>query len=149
MAEGKKNVGCKGTLVFIDESGFSEAPAIRRTWTPRGRTPVLRPKCRSWKRMSAVGGLAYRRDGSRHRVFVRFHSGSVRGPQVLTYLKHLLRHNLNPVEALWAWTKGTRLANVREDTLGPVVRRTRNAIRAVRPSQRLLRGFLRKAGLSL
>jgi transposase len=29
-------------LVFVDESGFSEQPAIRRTWARRGQTPVHR-----------------------------------------------------------------------------------------------------------
>lgn len=189
MAEGKKNTGRKGTLVFVDETGFSESPAIRRTWAPRGQTPVLRPKGRNWERMSAIGGLAYRRDGGQHRVFVRFHMGPVRAPQILAYLKHLMRHvsgrvtviwdrlqghrallvrdwvdtvprlnlvllppyapELNPVEGLWAWMKGTRLANVCEDTIGPVAARAKRSIRVARSCQRRLHGFLRKAGLSL
>lgn len=70
MAPCKKNAGSQGTIVFIDESGFSEGPVIRRTWAPRGRTPVLRPRFRHWRRMSAVGALTYRLDGKRARVFL-------------------------------------------------------------------------------
>jgi hypothetical protein len=29
-------------LAFFDESGISLIPPVRRTWSPRGRTPILR-----------------------------------------------------------------------------------------------------------
>ncbi len=41
-------------VVFLDESGFSTSPHVRRTWAPRGETPVLRHKLR-WERVHAVG----------------------------------------------------------------------------------------------
>jgi transposase len=28
-------------IVFVDESGFSQRPARKRTWAPRGQTPIL------------------------------------------------------------------------------------------------------------
>lgn len=161
---------------------------IRRTWAPRGRTPVLRPKMRSWKRMSAIGALAYRRDGKSN-VLLRFHPGEVRAHQVLVFLRHLLRHlrgrivliwdglqahravlvrqwvqeqkrleivrlpsyapDLNPVEGLWGWTKGTCLANVCDDELAPVVARVRRGIRGLRRRPDLPWAFLDRAGLSL
>jgi len=34
------------TIVFIDESGFMLQPVVRRTWAPRGETPILK----SWDR---------------------------------------------------------------------------------------------------
>lgn len=161
---------------------------IRSTWAPRGKTPVLRTKLRSWKRMSAIGALSYRRCGAA-RIFLRLHRGEVRAPQIRQFLQHLLRHlpgrivvlwdglaahraklirtwadehprirlvrlpayapELNPVEGLWAWTKGTRLANVCADSLDPVARRVRNGMRCARRSSALLWSFLEKAGLSL
>lgn len=57
--------------------------------------------------------------------------------------------DLNPVEAMWSWLKGTALANVCEDTLGPVVRRTRLGAERLRHKDAVLSGFLAKAGLSL
>ena len=138
--------------------------------------------------MSAIGALAYRTDGCRSRVFVKLHRGEVRSEQVLSFLKHLLRHvrgrvvvvwdrlnahrsvlvrewaltqsrlelvllpayapELNPVEGLWAWTKGKLLANVCEDTLEPVVGRVRKGVDGLRRRERVLDGFLAKAGLS-
>jgi transposase len=29
------------TIVFVDESGFSQKPARKRTWAPKGQTPIL------------------------------------------------------------------------------------------------------------
>jgi transposase len=56
---------------------------------------------------------------------------------------------LNPVEGLWAWLKGTCLANVCIDELDPLVERVRDGAQRVRRRQDLLKAFLAKAGLSL
>jgi transposase len=44
--------------VFWDESGVSLLPVTRRTWAPRGVTPVLRHRFK-WKRASLAAGLCY------------------------------------------------------------------------------------------
>jgi DDE superfamily endonuclease len=46
-------------LVFFDESGISLIPPVRRTWSVRGRTPVLRHRV-AWKRASMAAALGYR-----------------------------------------------------------------------------------------
>jgi transposase len=56
---------------------------------------------------------------------------------------------LNPVEGMWAWNKGTQLANVCEDDLRPILTRVRRGIRRVRRQPYLIWRFLDKAGLSL
>lgn len=162
---------------------------MRSTWAPRGRTPVLRPKHRHWKRVSATGAIAYRVD-SKARIFLRFRRGDVHAADVVTFLRHLRRHirgrilivwdglqahrsklvrdwleenprievhrlppyapELNPVEGLWGWTKGTLLANVCEESLDPVIDRVRRGTRALRTGRRyLLWAFLAGTGLSL
>jgi hypothetical protein len=45
-------------LVFWDESGVSLLPVVRRTWAPRGVTPVIRHHF-NWKRMSLAAALCY------------------------------------------------------------------------------------------
>jgi transposase len=41
MAAHKKGAQRAGrTIVFIDESGFMLQPVVRRTWAPRGQTPI-------------------------------------------------------------------------------------------------------------
>jgi DDE superfamily endonuclease len=44
--------------VFWDESGVSLLPVVRRTWAPRGHTPVIRHHFK-WKRVSLAAGLCY------------------------------------------------------------------------------------------
>jgi DDE superfamily endonuclease len=50
-------------LVFFDESGISLIPPVRRSWSPRGRTPVLRHRM-AWKRASMAAALGYRWDAT-------------------------------------------------------------------------------------
>jgi transposase len=45
-------------LVFWDESGASLLPVTRRTWAPRGHTPVIRHHFK-WKRVSMAAALCY------------------------------------------------------------------------------------------
>jgi transposase len=173
----------------MDESGFSEAAVVRRTWAPRGPTPVLHPRGRNLHWMSAMGAIAYHRRSGRARLLLLFQRGAVRSAGVLRFLRHLRRHvqspvvllwdglkahhsaevrawieqqtwltverlpayapELNPVEGLWAWLKGTCLANVCIDELDPLVARVRNGAQRVRRRQDLLKAFIAKAGLSL
>jgi transposase len=189
VARAKKNAARHGaTIVFIDESGFSERPAVRRTWAPRGQTPVLTHRFRSWNNLSVIGALAYRtRSPQRARVFLMTHPGAIRSSQVVRFLRHLRRHirgrvvllwdglnahrsletrayveaqgswltvhrlpayapELNPVEGLWAWSKGAA-ANFCPDSLAPVRRQLRLGRRRLGRHPDLLRGFLHKAGL--
>ena len=54
-------------VVFFDESGISLIPPVRRTWSVRGRTPVLRHRM-AWKKASMAAALGYHPDGSRARL---------------------------------------------------------------------------------
>jgi transposase len=188
LAGSKKNVGVSGTVVFVDETGFSERPPLRRTWGPKGETPVVRQRGRSWRRVSAIGALAYPLDGGEPRVFLVPHEDNTRTPHVLRFLAHLRRHlegrvlivwdglnahrapsvrrrldeygwqaerlpayapELNPVEGLWSWTKGTALVHRGQEALAILVDAVRRAIRRVRRRPSVLHGFLAKAGLFL
>lgn len=189
MGASKKNALKRGWLVFIDESGFCESGVLRRTWAPRGITPILRSKGNSWKRMSMIGAIGYRADGSRSRLFVRLKRGAVHAEHFVTFLAHLRRHlrdkiivvwdnlhghrsklvrhwaekhpscqltylpayapELNPVEALWAWLKGTRLANNSREDLAPLADEVRRGTRAARRRGDLLQSFLHRSGLFL
>jgi hypothetical protein len=45
-------------VVFWDESGVSLLPVVRRTWAPRGHTPVICHRFK-WKRASMAAALCY------------------------------------------------------------------------------------------
>ena len=57
-------------IVFEDEAGFAMTPPHARTWGPRGHTPVVRVRGRSWRRMS-VAALACYKPGEQTRLIYR------------------------------------------------------------------------------
>jgi transposase len=90
----------RATIVFLDESGFSERPSIRRTWAPRGRTPVLRLPF-NWKRLSAIGALAATPAGRKSRAFLSLRPGAVTSEEVIEFLANLRRHVRGKVVLVW------------------------------------------------
>jgi DDE superfamily endonuclease len=54
-------------IVFFDESGISLIPPVRRSWSPRGTTPILRHRV-AWKRASMAAALGYHPGGTRARL---------------------------------------------------------------------------------
>jgi Winged helix-turn helix len=45
------------TIVFIDQCGLSQPPHRRRTWAPRGQTPVSQFHF-NWKTLSVIAGVS-------------------------------------------------------------------------------------------
>jgi hypothetical protein len=79
-------------LVFEDESGVSQQPVVRRTWAPRGETPILTHTGGNWKRLSIAGALAFRWDGRRSRFFFQTHAGSYTDAVLIPFVQTLKRH---------------------------------------------------------
>lgn len=89
-------------LVFIDESGLMMAPLLRRTWAPRGCTPVLYQKTRSHRKVSAIAALSlaprYRRVG----LYFSLHKDSnITARLVVRFLRALRRQVQRPLLILW------------------------------------------------
>lgn len=83
------------TLVAVDESGFSVVPPVRRTWARRGSPPVLRHKS-SWPKLSAISGVT-----PQGGLFFQLVRGTVKGPEVISFLKAVRREVGGPVIILW------------------------------------------------
>jgi hypothetical protein len=66
-ADQKRAAAKSAWLVFFDESGSSLIPPVRRTWSVRGHTPVLRHRM-AWKRASMAAALGYHPDASKARL---------------------------------------------------------------------------------
>jgi transposase len=102
VAGAKKNAARQGaTIVFLDESGFSERPSVQRTWSPRGQTPVLTHRFSHWKNLSAIGALAYSPHGRRARFFLGLVPGAVRSEHIIRFLQRLHRHHRGPLIVIW------------------------------------------------
>jgi len=91
LARGKKNARrWHAWIVFEDESGISQQPAVRRTWAPRGQTPVL-VHAFNWQKMSLAAALVYRWDGRRARLFLQMKPDSYTTDTLLGFVQDLHR----------------------------------------------------------
>lgn len=106
MAEDKKNASrLKAGLVFIDESGFLMAPWVRRTWAPRGQTPLLYQRGRAHQKVSVIAALCITARRDHLRCYFRLHPGAnIRTPQVVAFLRQLARQ-LNRERFLVIWDR--------------------------------------------
>jgi transposase len=90
---------------------LSTRPTRVRTWAPRGQTPLLQETF-NWKSLSIIGGLALLR------FYFQVHPGSIKGPQVVQFLRHLQRHLPGKVLVLWDGAAIHRSALVRDYVAG-------------------------------
>jgi transposase len=101
LAPDKKNATRLGAhLVFVDESGFLLIPSVRRTWAPRGQTPLLH----CWQRhdrISAISGLSVSPRRQRLGLYFQLHDDNLHAPEVCAFVRHLLRHLPGPVIVVW------------------------------------------------
>lgn len=93
--------------MFIDESGLSQRPHRCRTWSPRGQTPVLQYSF-NWKTLSAMAGVTW------WNFYFRLYPGSIRSPQVVQFLSHLMRHIPNDMLVIWDGLRSHRSRLVKD-----------------------------------
>jgi len=96
LAGAKKGAEEEGrTIVWVDESGFYLLPGVVRTYAPRGQTPILRvPLTRD--HISAISGITM--DGT---LLLMVQERAFRSPDVVRFLKHLLRHIPGKLLVIW------------------------------------------------
>lgn len=90
----KKKIEAGETIVFADEVGFSLKPNIASTWATRGETPIIFAKT-NWHKLSTIGGIT-----SSGQFLQQTHPGAIKGPQVIAFLRHVLRHVPGPVTVM-------------------------------------------------
>jgi transposase len=89
-------------VVFADEAGISLTPPVRRTWAPRGKTPVLRHRYRRRQQISMAGLLVYRPDGSKTRLLFGFERGAYDTGRLIRVLDRLESFlGGQPVTLIW------------------------------------------------
>jgi hypothetical protein len=89
MAADQKGARAKSAwLVFFDESGISLIPPVRRSWSPRGRTPVLRHRM-AWKKASMAAALGYWPDGTKARLCFHLQADSYDTDSLIGVLEQL------------------------------------------------------------
>lgn len=69
------------------------SPLVKRSWAPKGQTPVLKTKTRSHRKMSAIGGLTTSAGGRRQGLIFRLHPGAnVGAVECVAFLEQLKRN---------------------------------------------------------
>jgi len=77
--------------VLIDESGFMLQPVVRRTWAPRGQTPIHY----SWDRhdrLSVIAGITVSPLRRRLGLYFQVHDHNITSEEVMAFLYLLHRH---------------------------------------------------------
>lgn len=87
--------------MFLDESGFLLIPNVRRTWAPRGQTPLVRHRYRRDK-ISAISAVTLSARRQRLGLYLHFHPDqNITHVEVAVFLRALLRHLRGHVIVLW------------------------------------------------
>jgi len=89
-------------LVFVDEAGFMLEPIVRRTYAPRGRTPVHRI-ANPHGRISAIGALTI--TPSRDSIGLLYgllgDNLNFQGPTVIQFLRTVRTSISGPMTVVW------------------------------------------------
>jgi len=96
LAGAKKGADREGrTIVWVDESAFYLLPGAVRTYAPRGQTPILRlPLSRD--HLSVISGIT-----PAGRLLMLAQDHAYKSPDIVRFLKHLLRHIPGTLLVLW------------------------------------------------
>lgn len=92
----------KTYIVFIDEAGFMLSPVVRRTWAPRGQTPVIKLS-RPHDRISVIGAITIRRKDRRFGFHFQLShdNANFRGHSVVAFVENLRRKVRSPITVIW------------------------------------------------
>jgi hypothetical protein len=96
------------TLVWVDESAFYPLPAVARTWAPRGETPVLHAVL-TRDHLSVMSGIT-----PTGQLLLQMRERSLRGPDIVRFLQHLLRHIPGRLLVVWDGSPIRRAQVVKE-----------------------------------
>ena len=79
----------------MDESGFYLLPAVVRTYAPRGNTPIIREMV-TRDHLSAISAIT-----PEGKLYMRVQEDAFKGPEVVRFLVHLLRHIGGKLLVVW------------------------------------------------
>jgi len=96
----KKVQRLKAHLAFLDESGFLLIPNVRRTWAPRGRTPIIWHRYRH-DRISAISAVTVSFQRQRLGLYFHLHRENISQSEVVLFLRYLLQQIRGPIVLLW------------------------------------------------
>lgn len=77
-------------------------PLVRRTWAPRGHTPVFEQRGGSYQKVSCIGALVVAARRNRLRLYFRLHPNrNINTDRALDFLRQLLRQLRGNLLVIW------------------------------------------------
>ena len=110
----KKGAKTHARIAFVDESGVSERPSVRRTWAPKGQTPVI-TSSGSWTVRSVIGVLTSTPTGRNPRFYLWIVRRAVRKEDEVRFLRAFRKHERGKVILLWDNLGAHKAKIVREE----------------------------------
>lgn len=95
-------------LVFVDEAGFYLLPGLVKTYSPIGRTPILREKL-TRDHLSVIGGMT-----PTGKIYTLARQESLNGLHVMEFLIHTLRVTGKRLLVVWDGSPIHRRVEVRD-----------------------------------
>lgn len=90
------------------------APLVRRSWAPRGHTPILYQRTRAHKKVSVIAAICIPPTRDRVHLYFRLHPDeNINGSSVSVFLKNLSRHLNKPAILVWDRFKPHRSLKVK------------------------------------
>jgi transposase len=108
-------------VVFVDETGCMLQPLVRRTWAPRGRTPMLY----SWDRhdrLSVIGALTLAPRRRRLGLYFRIHSQNIHAEHEANFVAGVYRALRRPLLVVWdRWSVHRKAARMLQEHFGKAI----------------------------
>lgn len=98
----KKGLRTGALLGFLDEVGFSNRPNVRRTWSKKGKTPIVKT-AGGWSNRTLIGMVVTDPMVKKQpKLFAMIRKRGVKAPDIIAYVKSLRRHfRRNKLILLW------------------------------------------------
>ena len=74
---------------------------LKRTWAPRGQTPTIRTSIEHRQRINLISALCLSPGGRRLKLHLHSYWHTLRGEEVVAFLKQLLRLVHGPIILVW------------------------------------------------
>lgn len=101
MAGDKKGAQEQGaTIIFVDESGFYLTPNVRRTWSKRGVTPIIRHWLAKDK-LNAICAIEYNPDNDDTNVLFYMQKENVNSDIIIKFIDALHKEVPGRIVLLW------------------------------------------------
>ena len=91
------------------------APLVRRTWMPKGNTPILKHQTRSHKKVSAIAAVCISPTREQVHLYFRLHADeNINTSCAIAFLRQLLKQLQTPIVLIWDRLLVHRAAKMRK-----------------------------------